>query len=98
MYSFYLEQNCLAHHLQSLRLPLMVRVTQFGNHWAKGLSGTSSVINCPPLNWKVGCSIHGRWVSFRSTSWARVFTQNRPDRGQISGFGLSLAGVTKNSN
>jgi len=21
----------------------------------------SSVLHCPPLNWKVGCSIHGHW-------------------------------------
>jgi len=27
-----------------------------------------------------------------------VFTQNRPGRGQISGFGLPLTAVTKNSN
>jgi len=29
---------------------------------------------------------------------SRVFTQNRPGSGQISGFGLPLTDVTKNSN
>ena len=60
---------------------------------------TSSVAKCPPLNWKVGCSIHGHWVNFRSTPCARVFTQNRPGRGQISGFALPpLTAVTNTSN
>jgi len=58
--------------------------------------GINSVVKCPPLNWKLGCSIHGHWVNFRSTPWARMFTQNRPGRGQISGFGLPLTAVTKN--
>ena len=54
------------------------------------------MVKCPLLNWKVWCSIHGHWVNCRSTPWARVFTQNRPGRGQISGFGLPLTAVTKN--
>jgi len=58
--------------------------------------GTSSVVKCPPLNCKVGCSIHGHWVNGRSTPWARVFTKNRPVSGQISGFGLPLTAVIKN--
>jgi len=58
-----------------------------GSRWCcKGVR--SSVVKCPPLNWKVGCSIHSHWVKCRSTPWASVLTQNRPGRGHISGFGL----------
>ena len=67
------------------------------SHYSMG-GGTSSVVECLPLNWKVRCSIHGRWVNCHSTSWARVFTQNHPGRGWISSFGLLLTAVTKNSN
>jgi len=46
-------------------------------------SGISTIVKYPPLNWKVGRSIHGLWWNSRSTPWARVFTQNRPGRGKL---------------
>ena len=68
------------------------------NQWAEWKlstwGGTSSAPKCPPLNWKVGCSIYGHWVNCRSTPWARVSTQSRW-KGQVSGFGLPLTAVTK---
>jgi len=36
--------------------------------------GVSSVVECSPLNWKVGCSTHSHWVNCRSTLWARAST------------------------
>ena len=36
--------------------------------------GGSSMVECPPPNRKVGCSIHDHWVNRRSTPWARAFT------------------------
>jgi len=76
------------------------RLCLWGSHTSKvqtTLCGTSSVVKYPLLNWKVGWSIHGHWVNCRSTSCARVFTQNRLCRGQISGSGLPLTAVTKNN-
>ena len=76
------------------------RLCLWGSHTSKvqtTLCGTSSVVKYPLLNWKVGWSIHGHWVNCRSTPCARVFTQNRLCRGQISGFGLPLTAVTKNN-
>ena len=49
--------------------------------------GNSSVVKCPPLNWKVGCSIHGHWVNCRSAPWARAFTSTT-----IHAFGLTAIG------
>jgi len=31
------EQKGLAYHLEGLRVPLVVRVPQFGNHWRRGI-------------------------------------------------------------
>ena len=42
----------------------------------------SSVVKCPPLNWKVGCSIHSHWVNC-CVSWARAFTSTAPARSTI---------------
>ena len=39
--------------------------------------------NCPPLNWKVGCSIHGHRVNCCSAPWARAFTATAPARSTI---------------
>ena len=43
----------------------------------------SSVVKCPPSNWKVGCAIHSHWVNCRSAPWARVFTSTAPARRKI---------------
>jgi len=45
--------------------------------------GNSSVVNFPPLSWKVGCSIHSHWVNCRSAPWARAFTSTAPARSTI---------------
>ena len=45
--------------------------------------GNSSVVKCPPLNWRVGCSIHGHWVNCRSAALARAFTPIAPARSTI---------------
>jgi len=40
MYAFCLEeQKGLAYHLEGLRVPLVVRVPQFGNHWFRWCPG-----------------------------------------------------------
>jgi len=49
----------------------------------KKLDGNSSVVKCPPLNWKVGCSTHCHWVNCRSAPWARAFTSSAPARSTI---------------
>jgi len=33
----------------------------------------SSVVECPPLIWNVGCSTHDHWVNRRRAPWARAF-------------------------
>ena len=45
--------------------------------------GSSSVVQCPPLNSKVGCSIHCHWVNCRSDPWIRAFTSTAPARSAI---------------
>ena len=47
----------------------------------------SLVVECPPPNWKVWCSIHGHWATPCSAPSARAF-RNRPDKKKYSGFGL----------
>ena len=42
--------------------------------------GNSTVFQCPPPNWKVGCSIRSHWVNCRSAPWARAFTSTTPAR------------------
>ena len=62
--------------------------------------GNSSVVKCPPPNWKVGCSIHSHWVNFRSAPWARAFTSTSPTRSTIQASACrqqSLPKLTKNS-
>jgi len=44
------------------------------SHKLLGKGGNSSFVKCPPLNWKVGCSIHSDWVNCRSVPWAWAFT------------------------
>ena len=46
-------------------------------------AANSSVVKCPPLNWKVGCSIHGHWVTCRSAPWTRMFTSTALARSTI---------------
>jgi len=43
----------------------------------------SSVVERPPLKWKVGCSIHGHWATCRSAAWARAFTSAAPTKSII---------------
>jgi len=45
------------------------------------VGGNNSVVKCPPLNQKVGCSIH--WVTCRSAPWARAFTSAASARRKI---------------
>jgi len=47
------------------------------------VGGNSSVVKCPPPNWKVGCSIHIHWVNCRNAPWARAFTSTAPVRSTI---------------
>jgi len=47
------------------------------------VGGGTSVVECPPLNWKVGCSIHGQWLTRRSAAWARAFTATAPTKSII---------------
>jgi len=35
--------------------------------------GDSSVVECPPLNWKLGIESMCHWVNHCSTHWARAF-------------------------
>ena len=46
-------------------------------------SVNSSVVKCPPLNWKFRCSIHDLWVHCRSDPWARAFTSTAPAKSTI---------------
>jgi len=46
--------------------------------------GDSSVVEGPPLDWQVKCSIHGHCAP-----WARAFISIAPARSQILGFGLT---------
>ena len=49
---------------------------------------------CPPLNWKIGCSIHGHLMKCRSAPWVRAFTAP-PGKKHNSGFGLPPIAVIK---
>jgi len=78
------------------------RITSTKMHWIGTsasqnclLDGDNWVQECTPLNWKVGCSIHGHWVNHRSTAWARAFTPNCPGKKQISDLGLPPIADTK---
>jgi len=58
-------------------LPVLLLWSMAGcTYWPTNIQmvGTSSVVKCPPLNCKVGCSMHVHWVNCRSTPWAKVFT------------------------
>jgi len=58
--------------------------------------GDVSVVECPPLNRKVGCSIHGHWVNRRSAAQLKSISLNRPGKKQNSGFDLpSIATAQK---
>jgi len=51
--------------------------------WKYAGSGDRSVVLCPPLNWKVGCSIHGHWVNRRSAPWATSFNSSAAARREF---------------
>jgi len=57
-------------------------MAHWGRQWLSG-GGNGSVVMCPPLNWKIGCWIHGHWVNCRSAPCARAFTSTVPGRGTI---------------
>jgi len=40
------------------------------------------VVECPLLNWKVGCSSHGHWGRCRSAPWARAFASTAPAKSK----------------
>jgi len=48
---------------------------------SRGFCGDSSVVECPPLNWKVGCSIQAHWVNRHR---ARAFTSTAKSKFQVS--------------
>jgi len=74
---------------------MLPRVVSSDGEHSRG--DTSSVVKCPPLNWKVGCSIHGHCVNCPSFLGESVHPKS-PLKGQLSGFGLPPTAVTKNSN
>ena len=65
------------------------------------LGSNSSVVMCPPPNWKVGCSIHNHWVNCCSAPWAIAFTSTTPARSTIQASAcrqLSSPKLTKKQN
>jgi len=74
---------------------MLPRVVSSDGEHSRG--DTSSVVKCPPLNWKVGCSIHGHCVNCPSFLGESVHPKS-PLKGQLLGFGLPPTAVTKNSN
>jgi len=59
----------------------------------KALGGDCSVVGYPPLNWKVGCSIHVYSTNRRNPPWESVHF-NHLGKKQTSGFGLPPTAVT----
>jgi len=55
----------------------------------------SSVVKCPPSNWKVGCSITQPLSELPYHSLGKSVHLNRPGKKHNSGFGLPPIAVTK---
>jgi len=45
--------------------------------------GHSSVVECPPINWKFGWSIRGHWMNHRIASFVMNFHLHLPRRSKF---------------
>jgi len=52
----------------------------------------------PPVDWKVGCSIHGLWVNRRSALSARALASNAPAKGIIQALTCRQLSIKNLSN
>jgi len=62
---------CVALHCELVENAILPRYchTTPQNHYRDGIN---SVVKYPPLNWSVGCSVHGHRVNRRNVPWARA--------------------------
>jgi len=72
------QQEGFSELVRTERLSVRVRGDQEGK--TTPAAAISSVVECLPLNWKVGCSIHDHWVNRRSAPWATAFTSTTPTK------------------
>ena len=61
------------------------------SNWA----AISSVVECPPPNWKIVWSIHGHRLTSRSAPWTRAFTATAPTKSSIQASACSQLSLNK---
>ena len=84
----WLQNPKLARLAQVLLLLLLATPNRFSFVFRNTLTflqtiSNSSVVKCPPLNWKVACSMHSHCVTRRSAHWARALTSTTPARSKF---------------